>query len=251
LYLHQDYEQRLVFPQPCARDGIITLYYDHFATSQITTTFTASFAFQLCIMSTPFPNATPFDNGTTASTSSAREDLQPQGLPKRTIVIIASAVGAAVVLAVIIGAIHCIRRRRCQQLYAKQQEDIEKSLQPAWPPILALNTDIPRVNERQRSAGTRVTMPELIHQATVLPVPLVHTRSAPLSVQEPSVRVTRLGHSRGRSATRNPLGSLPPGVAGRINRPRPANRTGRFQDFSLRKPVQMYGSCSGRLQYRG
>jgi hypothetical protein len=211
-----------------------------------------SFAFQLSIMSSPSPNTTPFDDGITPSSTWAKEGLQPRSLPECTIVIIASVLGVAVVLAVIIGAIHCIRRRRCRQLFAKQQKDIEKSLQRARPPILALDTDIPRLNERQRSAGSRVTMPALAHQVEILPVPLVHVRSAPLSVQAPLVCVTGLSHSRGRSATRKPLGSHPPGVAGRgISRPRPANRMGRFEEVGLTEPVQMYCQCSARTQYRG
>jgi hypothetical protein len=190
--------------------------------------------------------ATTFDESTTASSASAKDDLQPRGLSDRTIVIIASAITAAVILVIVIETIHCIRRRRrrqARQAKDKQQQDIEKSLQRARPPVLALDTDIPRVNEQQRSAGSRIVAPILPVQTDIPPVSIVHVRSAPSAVHGPSVCVIGLGQSRGRSATRNPIGAHPPGIAGR-GISRPTNRIGRFEEVGLQKPTQVYNPHS-------
>jgi hypothetical protein len=102
---------------------------------------------------------------------------------------------------------------------------------------------LPRVNEQQRSAGSRDTGPDLP------PVPLIHVRSVPLAVHGPSVCVTGLGQTHGRSATRTPLGVHPPGVAVR-SKSRPANRAGKFQEVGLQEPTHVYDPYSVRLQYR-
>jgi hypothetical protein len=133
---------------------------------------------------------------------------------------------------------------------ARLTQDIEKSLRRARRPVPALKTDIPRVKKQQRSAGSKTAAPLPPLPADVLPVPLVHVRSAPSALHGPSVCVIGLGQTRGRSATQIPLGSHPPGVLGR-SISRPANRVSRFGEFGLKEPDQVYNPHGVEAQYGG
>jgi hypothetical protein len=165
------------------------------------------------------------------------DDLQPQGISEKTTIIIASALTAAIIMATVIGSIHCFHHRRRRQVEQKrQQQDIERSLQRARRPVLTLDTDIPRANEFMRSAG-RPTLPNLSVHGDVVHPPLVQIRTAPPN--SISSRMGALGAVRARSATRTSSDWYPPGVAGR-NTMRPINQDGRFGDIGQYKARPIY-----------
>jgi hypothetical protein len=174
-------------------------------------------------MSAPSPSvnvAKVFDNPT-ASPSSLPNDFYPRGLPKKVVIILIVIIPTVFILAIIMGVLHCLRKRNKRKLQAQQQNDIEKSLQRARRPVLAVDTDLPRANEMQRSGSARVTRILTPYQAhfvrgDVPPMPpfsQVHSASPNIFIGGTTLERSPIGMMR--SATRQPLGSHPPGVGGR------------------------------------
>ncbi|KAH7071831.1 hypothetical protein BKA63DRAFT_58405 [Paraphoma chrysanthemicola] len=155
----------------------------------------------------------------TSSPSSLPSDMYPRGIPKNLVIILVVLVPTVFILTLIMGIIHGIRKRNKRHLAAQQQDDIEKSLRLARRPVLTLDTDLPRANEMQRSAGAGATI--LFAQdgggnggLQALPT-LSRFQSAPPRVYSQQGLLERSPIEGGRSATRMPLGSHPPGAGGR------------------------------------
>lgn len=174
-------------------------------------------------MSAPSPSvnvAKVFDNPT-ASPSSLPNDFYPRGLPKKLVIILIVIIPTVFILAIIMGVLHCFRKRNKRKLQAQQQTDIERSLQRARRPVLAVDTDLPRANEMQRSGSAgaaRILTPyqaHFVHGDVPSVPPLSQGRTAPPNNLVGGTTQDRSPIGLTRSATRQPLGSHPPGVGGR------------------------------------
>jgi hypothetical protein len=174
-------------------------------------------------MSAPSPSvnvAKVFDNPT-ASPSSLPNDFYPRGLPKKLVIILIVIIPTVVILAIIMGVLHCLRKRNKRKLQAQQQTDIERSLQRARRPVLAVDTDLPRANETQRSGSAgaaRILTPyqaHFVHGDVPLMPPLSRVHTAPPNIFIGGTTLEKSPTGMMRSATRQPLGSHPPGVGGR------------------------------------
>jgi hypothetical protein len=179
----------------------------------------------------------------TVNTSSIFDDntmsSSPRELSQRTIIIIASVIGAALILLVTVGIIHYNRLRRYRQAQETLQQDIERSLRRARPPVLAVDTELPRANELSRSRS-RATVPVSTQQQCkdLPPVPMVQVRNAP-----PVTYGALEGFARG--ASRNSQGSHSPGLGGRsLSRP---TRQEQVEAVGPKKPVKMYNSQTIRV----
>ncbi|KAH7084114.1 hypothetical protein FB567DRAFT_550146 [Paraphoma chrysanthemicola] len=155
----------------------------------------------------------------TSSPSSLPNDMYPRGVPKNIVIILVVIIPTVFILALIMGIIHCIRKRNKRQLAAQRQDDIEKSLRHSRRPVLTLDTDLPNANELQRSASAGAA--RLFAQVGegdggvhALPT-LSKFQSAPSGMYRQQGLLERSPIEGGRSATRMPLGSHPPGVGGR------------------------------------
>jgi len=161
-----------------------------------------------------------------------------QGLSQRVIIVLIATLPIVVACAMVAGVLYCYRVRAQRTIQKQHKADIENCLRRALPPTLALDTDIPRAHESQRSASALDLQLHRSRSASTSQLFALYNgyitedkrswrpenRSAPPSVYAPSVYIREpspvsanrslLGLSR--SATRNPLGSHPPGVGGRV-----------------------------------
>lgn len=128
----------------------------------------------------------------------------PRGLSTRNIIIIAAALSGAALLTITLATIHCLRRRKSAAAEAQQRTDIENSLQRARPPVLAIDTSVPRV-EMQRSVGSILAL-EDVHVSMRRPDTAPSDFMVPVRVEE--VRSPVLGRRASRYA-------FVPGVGGR------------------------------------
>lgn len=174
------------------------------------------------------------DTGTPPPTSNG---LQPRNISEQSFIIITSVLTATLILAIFIGVIHFVRcRHRRQEDEKHQQRDIEQSLQQARRPVLTIDTDLPRATDFMRPAG-KATLPDLPIYSGAPPVPLVQVRTAPPTMH--SSEMSALGPMRAHNATRNPLGSHPPGVAGRDTMSH-VYQDSTFEEMNLRKFMQTH-----------
>jgi hypothetical protein len=157
----------------------------------------------------------------TASPSFLPNDFHPRGLPKKVVIILIVIIPTVFILAIIMGVLHCHRNRNKRKLQAQQQNDIKKSLQRARRPVLAVDTDLPRANEMYRSGSAgvaRILTPyqaQCVHGDVPPMPPLSRVLTAPPNnlIGGTTLESSPIGMMR--SATRQPLGSHPPGVEGR------------------------------------
>jgi len=163
------------------------------------------------------------------------DNKSPSGSPSvsdRTIMILASILSAVVIFVLSATTVHLIRRRRRSQARARQQADIVQSLRRAQPPILTVDTNVPRVCDMQRDAvrsqtvvrpkgkDTKLgTLPHL-HTTTMTPI-----NEAPLFMVESSRRASSPSGICGGSSTRG--SSHPPGIGGRSSEQRIGRQVGR------------------------
>jgi hypothetical protein len=94
--------------------------------------------------------ASLFDD-TAPPPSSLPNAVYPHGLSQSVVINLVSTIPTVFALAVIMGLIHCVRRRNKLKAQAQHQADIEKSLRMARRPVLTVDTDVARANEMQRS----------------------------------------------------------------------------------------------------
>ncbi|KAF2849750.1 hypothetical protein T440DRAFT_479910 [Plenodomus tracheiphilus IPT5] len=154
-------------------------------------------------------------------TPSSIFDSKPRGgLSNRTIIIIASVLSASLVFVITIAVVHVVRKRWRSKSQAMREADIEASLQCARPPVLTIDTNLPRTHELQRSTrdppvmnmdfeGQISQVPSISIQTPSLPPIMQHVPLTPLPMCTMSTQNSRVGRSATRHATR------PPGVAGR------------------------------------
>jgi hypothetical protein len=76
-----------------------------------------------------------------------------QGLSQKVIIVLAVTLSIVVSIAMILSVMYCYRVRSQRNVQKQHEADVENCLQRARPPMLALDTDIPRANEVQRSAS--------------------------------------------------------------------------------------------------
>jgi hypothetical protein len=148
-----------------------------------------------------------FDD-TAPSPSSLPNAIYPRGLSQTTVIILVSIIPTVFAIAVIMGIVHCVRRRNKLKAQAQHQADIEKSLGMARRPVLTLDTDIPRADARRRSRSvseSRLPTPRLAGFVEK-DVPLMP------AVPESAWRLGR-GNERPTMFTRN--SRREPGVGGR------------------------------------
>lgn len=127
------------------------------------------------------------DIGSLPSTS---DDFQPRVISERTFIIVTSVLAATLILTILIGCVHFIRRRRRRQHGKnREQQDIEQSLQRARRPILTIDTDLSHAKDLTRPA-IRATLPYLPGYSEVPSVPLVQVRTAPLSIYSSGMHET-------------------------------------------------------------
>ncbi|KAF1850813.1 uncharacterized protein K460DRAFT_423349 [Cucurbitaria berberidis CBS 394.84] len=158
----------------------------------------------------PFANTTaPFSDPTPAPTSLPGK-YHAQGLSKRTTIIITTAISAAVIFVALFGIVHYIRRRNRLKAHDQEQIDIEASLRRAQLPVLALDTDVPRLNRPYVQSASVPRFPILGLDVDANLRPLVRGHSAPPVFRVEAARPMNVV----RGPTRNPLGSHPPGIGG-------------------------------------
>jgi hypothetical protein len=126
----------------------------------------------------PISRMTSGFESTTNKSSRSAEDLQPEGVSKQTTIIVASILTTAIILATVVGTAHCIRHRRRRQANEKRQQDVERSLQRARPPMLTLDTDLPIARQFTRSVG-HVAVSNLSAAVNVTHIPQIEARTAP------------------------------------------------------------------------
>jgi hypothetical protein len=170
---------------------------------------------------------------TTNKSSRSAEDLQPEGVSKQTTIIVASILTTAIILATVVGTVHCIRHRRRRQANEKRQQDVERSLQRARPPMLTLDTDLPIARQFTRSAG-HVALSDLSAAGNVLNMPQIEARTAP-SFSRPGDSST--APARARNATRTSFGLYPPALSGRDARRR-VSQDGTFERMGFTPAMQ-------------
>jgi hypothetical protein len=144
---------------------------------------------------------------TTNKSSRSAEDLQPEGVSKQTTIIVASILTTAIILATVVGTVHCVRHRRRRQANEKHQQDAERSLQRARPPMLTLDTDLPIARQFTRSAG-HVALSNFSAAVNVTHMPQIEARTAP-PFYRPGDSTT--APTRARNATRTSFGLYPSG----------------------------------------
>jgi hypothetical protein len=88
--------------------------------------------------------ASLFDD-TASSPSSLPNAVYPRGLSQTAVIILVSIVPIDFAIAVIMGIVHCVRRRNKLKAHAQHQAGIEKSLRTAQRPVHTL--DVARANE--------------------------------------------------------------------------------------------------------
>lgn len=187
----------------------------------------------------PSPSTTsssPFDNKTPSASPS---------LSRRTIVVIASVLSAAVIFVLAVATVHCIRSRRRSETHSKQQADIAQSLRRAQPPVLTLDINVPRLCDMQRDASRSQTSRRAMGRDVVLgPLPYLHaSQTTPVHTTDHTSAAPPLPtRSPVRSASKQPgvcsrlptMGSSqPPGVNGRSpehSRSSPGGYVGKFGD---------------------
>jgi hypothetical protein len=144
---------------------------------------------------------------------------------------------ATLILTILIGCVHFIRRRRRRQHGKnREQQDIEQSLQRARRPILTIDTDLSHAKDLTRPA-IRATLPYLPGYSEVPSAPLVQVRTAPPSIY--SSGMSAFGPVRFHSASRNSLNSHLPGVSGR-NTIMPVHQGTTFQEMNFRECTQTH-----------
>ena len=178
-------------------------------------------------------------------------------LSQPVIVVIVSLVSTAVSLTVVLGVVHCLRRRRRRHKNARTQHrrDVEKCRARARRPVITVDTDVPRTRRLQNSTSTR-TVPDFPlagESGNVSFVPMSQTQFGTKTPVLPE-RFFGEGSQLVRNATRKPLASHPPGVGGR-NLSRPS----KFEEMALQgvdvvrvpTPVQVYDWEGKRTIYFG
>jgi hypothetical protein len=91
-------------------------------------------------------------------------------LPLSATVILLTTLPALFLLALMTGTIHFLRRRTKRKIRAQQQAEVENILKRARRPVLAIDTDVARPNEVQRSASA--TRCERTNEEGAPPVPV-------------------------------------------------------------------------------
>jgi hypothetical protein len=137
---------------------------------------------QLCTPSVSINKMTSSFESTTNKSSRSAEDLQPEGVSKQTTVIVASILTTAIILATVVGTVHCIRHRRRRQANEKRHQDVERSLQRARPPTLTLDTDLPIARQFTRSAG-HVAVSDLSIARNVTHMPQIGSQNCTIILQ--------------------------------------------------------------------
>ncbi|KAF1913088.1 hypothetical protein BDU57DRAFT_344598 [Ampelomyces quisqualis] len=124
----------------------------------------------------PFPTTTYIFGEAAPSPSALPSPLYPRGLPHHVVIILTSTIPTVFTLALVMGIIHCVRRRNKRKLQKQHHADIEKSLVLSRRPILAIDTDVPRANELQRSAsGGRLPL-TFVASSGLPQMPAAHVR---------------------------------------------------------------------------
>ena len=170
------------------------------------------------------------------SLPSTYDDFQPRVVSEQTFIIVTSVLAATLILTILIGCVHFIRRRRRQHGKDREQQDIEQSLQRARRPILTIDTDLSHAKDLTRPA-IRATLPYLPGYSEVPSAPLVQVRTAPPSIY--SSGISAFGPVRFHSASRNSLNSHLPGVSGR-NTIIPVRQGTTFQEMNFRECTQTH-----------
>ena len=184
-------------------------------------------------------NSFDADTGSLPSTS---DDFQPRVISERIFIIVTSVLAATLILTILIGCVHFIRRRHRRQPGHRQhgknreQQDIEQSLQRARRPILTIDTDLSHAKDLTRPA-IRATLPYLPGYSEVPSAPLVQVRTAPPSIYRSGM--SAFGPVRFHSASRNSLNSHLPGVSGR-NTIMPVHQGTTFQEMNFRECTQTH-----------
>jgi len=187
-----------------------------------------------------------------AAPLSSPTSLTPHSLSQPVVIVIASLVSTAVSLTVVLGVIHCIRRRRHKKAHTQHQRDVENCLARARRPVLAVDTDVPRT-QNYTSTRTVTDFPLAGESRNVPFVPMAQTQFRTKTPVLPE-RVFSEGSQLVRSATRKPLASHPPGIGGRS-----LSRPARFEEVGLESvevarvptPIQVYDSQGKRTIYFG
>lgn len=150
----------------------------------------------------PLPSTALTFSNPTPSPSALPNPVYPRGPPHHVVIILISTIPTVFALALIMGTIHCVRKRNKHKIQTLHQADIEKSLRLAQRPVLAIDTDVPRaIGGHRLASGGRLTGPF---------VPEYRDHGLP--------RIPAVAHVRGEEGrkdvfTRNSM--LEPGVGGR------------------------------------
>lgn len=154
--------------------------------------------------------ASLFDD-TKPSPSSHPNAICPRGLSQKAVIILILVIPTILALPIIMGIIHCLRRRDKSRAEAQHHADIEKSLKMARRPVLAVDTKVPRAREAQRTASsTRLPTPyaiDFVESNNLPPVPTVPESA------------WRLGRDRERPGMFTRYSTMRSGLGGRKVRP--------------------------------
>jgi hypothetical protein len=93
------------------------------------------------------------------SPSPIHNNVYSRGFPHSVLIFLIATILSVFALVLMMSIIHFTRLRTRCKLQARQQADVEKSLQLSRRLVLVIDTDIPRANELQRYANaTRLVM---------------------------------------------------------------------------------------------